>query len=185
MLTRSGLTYPEVSSKVCHDSSQLGNTVIYYEGFHLHVVSSFCYIPVIFPKSVLFLIPLQFVYLFYNLSKCILLFFSCVSSLLLLFFFQFISAIRRRSVFSTALISFCQFHIISTAFRPVIKAVITYVIRQYHCTDTLGIPCNRCVKTARRYDRSSFTDGCDVLVSLTYKLPNTARRMRLTLKSLN
>jgi hypothetical protein len=33
---------------------------------------------------VLFLIPLQFVYLFCNLSKCILLFFSCISSLLLL-----------------------------------------------------------------------------------------------------
>jgi hypothetical protein len=31
---------------------------------------------------VLFLIPLQFVYLFCNLSKCILLFFSCISSLL-------------------------------------------------------------------------------------------------------
>jgi hypothetical protein len=34
----------------------------------------------------LFLIPLQFVHLFCNLSKCILLFFSCISSLLLLFF---------------------------------------------------------------------------------------------------
>jgi hypothetical protein len=33
---------------------------------------------------VLFLIPLQFVYLFCNLSECILLFFSCISSLLLL-----------------------------------------------------------------------------------------------------
>jgi hypothetical protein len=32
---------------------------------------------------VLFLILLQFVYLFCNLSKCILLFFSCISSLVL------------------------------------------------------------------------------------------------------
>jgi hypothetical protein len=32
---------------------------------------------------VLFLIPLQFVYLFCNLSECILLFFSCISFLLL------------------------------------------------------------------------------------------------------
>ena len=46
LLTRSGLTYPEVSSKVCHDSfCQLGNSVslswvIYYETFYLHVVSS-------------------------------------------------------------------------------------------------------------------------------------------------
>jgi hypothetical protein len=35
---------------------------------------------------VLFLIPLQLVHLFCNQSKCILLFFSCISSLLLLFF---------------------------------------------------------------------------------------------------
>jgi hypothetical protein len=37
---------------------------------------------------VLFLIPLQFGYLFCNQSKCILLFFSCISSLLLLFFWR-------------------------------------------------------------------------------------------------
>jgi hypothetical protein len=42
LLTRSGLTYPEVSSKVCHDSfCQLGNSVllpsvIYYRAFCLH-----------------------------------------------------------------------------------------------------------------------------------------------------
>ena len=92
LLTRSGLTHPEVSSKVCHDSfCQLENSVsllwvIYYEAFYLHVVSSFSCIPVICPKFVLFLIPLQFVYLFCNLSKCILLLFSYISSLLLLFF---------------------------------------------------------------------------------------------------
>ena len=45
LLTRSGLTYPEVSSKVCHNSfCQLENSVslpwvIYYEAFCLHVVS--------------------------------------------------------------------------------------------------------------------------------------------------
>ena len=88
LLTRSGLTYPEVSSKVCHDSfCQLGNSVslpwvIYYGAFYLHVVSSFSCIPVFCLKLVLFLIPLQFVYLFSNLSKCIPLFFSCISSLL-------------------------------------------------------------------------------------------------------
>jgi len=94
LFTRSGLTYPEVSSKVCHDSfCQLGNSVslpclIYYGAFYLHVVSSFSCIPVICLKLVLFLIPLQFVHLFLNLSKCILLFFSCISSLLLLFFWH-------------------------------------------------------------------------------------------------
>ena len=92
MLTRSGLTYPEVSSKVCHDSfCQSGSSVslpwvIYYEAFYLHVVTSFSCIPVICSKLVLFLILLQFVYLFCNLSEFILLFFSCISSVLLLFF---------------------------------------------------------------------------------------------------
>ena len=79
LLTRSGLTYPEVSSKVYHDSfCQLGSSislpwVIYFEVFYLHVVSSSSCIPVICPKFVLFLTPLQFVHLFCNLSKCILL----------------------------------------------------------------------------------------------------------------
>ena len=64
LLTRSGLTYPEVSSKVCHDSfCQLENSVslpwvIYYKAFYLHVVSSFSFTAVICPKLVLFLIPL-------------------------------------------------------------------------------------------------------------------------------
>jgi len=66
LLTRSGLTYPRVSSKVYHDSfCQSGNSVslprvIYYQAFYLHVVSSFSCIPVICPKLVLFLTPLQF-----------------------------------------------------------------------------------------------------------------------------
>jgi len=70
LLTRSGLTYPEVSSKVCHDSfCQLENSislpwVIYYGAFYIHVVSSLSYIPVICLKLVLFLIPLQIVHLF-------------------------------------------------------------------------------------------------------------------------
>ena len=47
LLTRSGLTYQEVSSKVCHDSfCQSGSSVslpwvIYCEAFYLHVVSNF------------------------------------------------------------------------------------------------------------------------------------------------
>jgi hypothetical protein len=75
-MTRSGLTYPEASSKVGHDSfCQLGNSVslpwvIYYEAFYLHVVSSFPCVPVIYLNLVLFLIPLQIVYLFCNLSNC-------------------------------------------------------------------------------------------------------------------
>ena len=64
LLTRSDPTYPEVSTKVCHNSfCQLQNSVslpwvIYYEAFNLHVVSSFSCILVICPKLVLFLIPL-------------------------------------------------------------------------------------------------------------------------------
>ena len=75
LLTRSRLTYPEISSKVYHDSfCQLGSSVslpcvIYFKAFYLHVVSSFSYVPVICPKLVLFLTPLQFVHLFCNLSQ--------------------------------------------------------------------------------------------------------------------
>ena len=60
LLTRSGLMYPEVSSKVCHDSfCQLGNNVslpwvIYYEAFYLHVVSNFACIPVVLSKICFF-----------------------------------------------------------------------------------------------------------------------------------
>jgi len=60
LLTHSGLRYPEVSSRVCHDSFyQLGKSVslplaIYYEAFYVHVISSFFCIPVISPKLVLF-----------------------------------------------------------------------------------------------------------------------------------
>ena len=91
LLTRSGLTYLEVSSEVCHDSfCQLGNSVslswvVCHEAFCLHVVSSTSCIPVVCLEPVLFLIPLQCVNLFYNLPKCILLLFSYISSLLLLF----------------------------------------------------------------------------------------------------
>jgi len=53
LLTPSGLTYPEVSSKVYHDSfCQLGDSislpwVIYFEAFCLHVVFTVSCIPVI------------------------------------------------------------------------------------------------------------------------------------------
>ena len=60
----------------------LGN---YFGAFYLHVVSSFSCIPGICPKLVFFLTPLQIAHLIFNLYKCILLFFSCISSLLLLF----------------------------------------------------------------------------------------------------
>jgi hypothetical protein len=65
LLTRTGLTYPEVSSKVCHDSfCQLENSVslpwvIYYKTFYLHVVSSFSCTPVICPELVLLVDPFQ------------------------------------------------------------------------------------------------------------------------------
>jgi hypothetical protein len=71
----------------------LGNSVLLpwvlcYEAFHMRVLFSFSCIPVICPRRELFLNPLHFLYLFFNLSKCILLFFSCLSSLLLLFFWR-------------------------------------------------------------------------------------------------
>ena len=75
LLTRSGLTYPEVSSKIYHDSfCQLGSNislpcVIYFEAFYLHVVSRVSCIPVICPIKLLSLAPSQFVHLFCNLSQ--------------------------------------------------------------------------------------------------------------------
>ena len=74
LLTRSGLTYPEVSSEVCHDSfCQLGNSVslswvVCREAFCLRVSNSSC-IPAVCLEPVLFLIPLQCVNLFCNLSQ--------------------------------------------------------------------------------------------------------------------
>jgi len=65
LLTRSGLTYIEVFSEVCHDSfCQLGNSVslswvVCREALCLHVVSSSSCIPVVCLEQVLFLIPLQ------------------------------------------------------------------------------------------------------------------------------
>jgi hypothetical protein len=81
LLTRSGLTCPEASSKVCHDSfcrsgrSVSLSWVVYYEAFCLHVVSSFSCILVICPKLELFLTPLKFVIFFFfvicpSLSCC-------------------------------------------------------------------------------------------------------------------
>jgi hypothetical protein len=60
LLTRSGLTCPEVSLKVCHDSfCQLGSSVslpwvVCYKAVCLHVVSTFSCIPVICPIGVIF-----------------------------------------------------------------------------------------------------------------------------------
>jgi len=61
-------------------------SVIYYRAVCLYVATCFFYIPVFCPKLGLYLVLLQSLCLFYNLFKCILLFFSYISSLLLLFF---------------------------------------------------------------------------------------------------
>jgi hypothetical protein len=74
LLVRSGLTCPEVSSKVylcsfCQSGCSVSLPwIIYYEAFCLHVVSSISGILVICPKLELFLTPLQFVHLFCSLS---------------------------------------------------------------------------------------------------------------------
>ena len=73
LLTRSGLTYPEVPSKVYHDSfCKLGSIgslpwVIYFEAFYLHV-SSFSCIPAICPKLVLLLTPGNLIQKYKNYS---------------------------------------------------------------------------------------------------------------------
>jgi hypothetical protein len=91
-LTCSGLTRPGVSSMVFLGSfcllgcSFLSVCVICYVAFDLHVVSNFSCSPVFCLKQGLCLSPLQSRYLINVLSKCILLFFSYISSLLLSFF---------------------------------------------------------------------------------------------------
>jgi len=92
LLTRSGLTLPEVSVTISPGSicllvwSILLSSAICHKPFCLHVATnSFC-IPVFCPKLRFYLVPLQSVCLFYDLSKCILLLISYISSLLLLFF---------------------------------------------------------------------------------------------------
>jgi len=130
LLTRSGLTYLEVSSEVCHDSfCQLGNSVslswaVCHEAFCLHVVSSSSCIPVLYLEPVLFLIPLQCVNLFCNLPKCILLFFSYISSLRR-FFAKYSPhrkkdrqrvynvTLRRVRMTITAVEKYCALHILS------------------------------------------------------------------------
>ena len=97
LLTCCGLMYPEVSSKVYHDSfCQLGSSVslpwvIYFEAFYLHVVSSSSCIPVICPKLVLFLTPLQFVHLFCNPTKFILLYIYIYIYIYIIFFIIYLS----------------------------------------------------------------------------------------------
>jgi hypothetical protein len=80
-LTCSGLTHLEVSLTVSSGffcllvCSFLLFSVIYYEAFCLYVATDFICITVVCPKVRLYLVLLQSVCLFYNLSKCILLFF--------------------------------------------------------------------------------------------------------------
>jgi hypothetical protein len=82
LLTRSGLTHLEVSLRVSLGFfcllvwSFLVFTVMYKGAFCLYVATnSFC-IPAVCPKLGLYLVLLQSLCLFYNLYKCILLFFS-------------------------------------------------------------------------------------------------------------
>ena len=94
LTVQSGLTYPEVSSNVCHDSFCQSDSsvplpwIIHFETFYLHVVSSFSCIPGICPKiGVIFNSFANLCICSVICPKCILLFFSCISSLLLLLFF--------------------------------------------------------------------------------------------------
>jgi len=108
LLTHSGLTYPDVSSKVYHDSfCQLGSSVslpwvIYFEAFYLHVVSTFSCIPVICRKLVLFLTPLQFVHLFFNLYiiRYFIIHFKCVDTIIKYDF---------RLIITESVLKFCTF----------------------------------------------------------------------------
>ena len=82
---RSRLTHPEVFwmvSPVCFCllmRSLLLSSVIRHEAFCIHVVSSFFFSPLFLPKLGLYVIPLECARLFYDLSNCILIFFSYIS----------------------------------------------------------------------------------------------------------
>ena len=90
LLTRSGLTYLEVSSEVCQDSfCQMGNSVslswvVCHEAFCLHVVSSSSCIPAFYLEPVLFLIPLQCVNLFAHVYPAVLLIYFISAAVILL-----------------------------------------------------------------------------------------------------
>ena len=94
LLTCSGLTCLEVSLMVSHGSfchlvwSLLVFSVTYYGALCSYGATNFLCITVFCPKLGLYLVLLQPIFLFYILSRCILLFFSYVSFLLLLFFLR-------------------------------------------------------------------------------------------------
>jgi hypothetical protein len=75
LLTRSSLTHPEISSTVFPGSFCLLvrsfslSCANCHEANYLHAVSNFSYSPVFCPKLRLHLIPLQSLYLFYDLSS--------------------------------------------------------------------------------------------------------------------
>ena len=95
LLIRSGPKYPKIFSIFFPGSfcflvcSFLLSWVTCYEAFYLRFLFNFFRIPVFFPKPEVVLISSQSLYLFHNLSKCFLLFFSCISSLLLLFILRY------------------------------------------------------------------------------------------------
>ena len=95
LLTSSGFTHVEVSVMfspgffcllVC--SFFLLFLVIYCGAFCLNVATNFFCIPVFCPQLGLYSGLLQSLFLFYNRPRCIVLFFSYISSLLLLFFLR-------------------------------------------------------------------------------------------------
>jgi hypothetical protein len=93
LLTHSGLTLLEVSLLSRLVPSAFWSVVFYYsltyyKAFSLYVANSVLRIPVFCSKLGLYLVLLRALCLCFNLSKFILLLFSYISSLLLLFFLQ-------------------------------------------------------------------------------------------------
>jgi len=79
-----------------------------------------------------------------------------------------IAAVSSDVDFCTLPITFSRFHEISIAFRPVINAfTITYIIKQFHCNDTVGILSITCVK-ANHNSRHQLTPH-------TYRRPVSLR----------
>ena len=99
---------------------------------------------------------------------------------------HFVAAITTIT-FSTLPVTFSPFHIISIAYRPVISAVIIpHIIGQCHRTilsaSSALLQYKRSTTAARIKHHTCNTDRR--AVSLTYKLPNTATRIRSGTRSL-
>jgi len=90
----------------------------------------------------------------------------------------------RRSVSCTLRVTLSHFHIIFIGFHPVINAIIiTYVIKQYHCTNTFGILCITSVQAIHNCRSAPVTQRSRCISQkriVKYSQTNAFRNMKPT-----